>query len=105
MGGGGMAGGRGGRGGGHGGGGMRRGQSGGGQGGAGGAYRMSGGARFGLLPISHPIMAADADFNRGVSRLEWDQAAASRFALLDTAHNGRLTLQGLVALRRRPPGG
>jgi hypothetical protein len=95
------------------GGGGRRGGGGAGRGGGGagagagapGAYRMSGAARFGLLPISHPIMAADADFNRGVSRAEYDQAAASRFSQLDMAHNGRLTLDALTALRRRPPGG
>ena len=91
------------------GGGMGGGFGGGGSRGRGGppggmAYRMSGAARFGLLPIAHPIMEADADFNRGVSRLEWDQAAATRFGMLDTAHNGRLTLQGLAAMRRGPPG-
>ena len=71
----------------------------------GGAYMMGGAARFGLLPISHPIMTADADFNRGVSRAEFDQAAATRFPQLDTAHNGRLTLEALIELRRHPPGG
>lgn len=70
----------------------------------GGGYVMGGAARFGLLPISHPIMTADADFNRGISPAEYDQAAATRFNQLDTAHNGRLTLEGLIALRRRPPG-
>ena len=60
---------------------------------------MSGAARFGLLPIAHPIMDADTDFNRGVSRQEFTQAAGRRFAMLDTAHNGRLTLQQLIEAR------
>ncbi|MEA3050499.1 MAG: hypothetical protein QOG84_2335 [Sphingomonadales bacterium] len=91
-------GGRGGMGG-HGGGGMR-----GGPGGGGGeamAYHPSGAARFGLLPIPHPIMAADEDLNRGISVAEWDHAAASRFNMLDEVHDGRLTLAELSARRMR----
>jgi len=67
---------------------------------------MSGAARFGLLPIPHPIMDADADFNRGVTRAEFARAAARRFALLDEARDGRLALAGLLAqrLRGRAPG-
>lgn len=60
---------------------------------------MSGAARFGLLPIAHPVMDADLNFNRGVSLQEFTQAAARRFAMLDTAHIGRLTLDQLVQLR------
>lgn len=72
----------------------------------GGGMNMAGGlpggaARFGLLAIPHPIMSADSDFNRGVSRAEFDRAAATRFNLLDEAHIGRLTLAGLVARRQR----
>lgn len=92
--GGGMGGGRGGRRGG------ARGES---RGGAGMGARMammSGAARFGLLPISHPIMEADADFNRGVTLAEYGQAAARRFALLDRAHSGRLVLADLVQSMR-----
>jgi hypothetical protein len=102
----GRGGGMGGHGGGMGGhGGMRGGggMGGGGMGGSGGGlgYHPGGAARFGLLPIPHPIMAADEDLNRGISIAEWDHAAASRFNLLDEAHNGRLTLAGLTALRMR----
>jgi hypothetical protein len=97
--------GRGGGMGGHGGmggrGGMGGHQGGGGGGGAAGAYYPSGAARFGLLPIPHPIMAADEDLNRGVSIAEWDHAAASRFNMLDEAHDGRLTLAELNARRLR----
>ena len=56
-------------------------------------------ARFGLVPIQHPIMAADDDFNRGVSAAEFDHAARSRFNLLDEHHVGRLTLDQLEARR------
>jgi Ca2+-binding EF-hand superfamily protein len=82
------------------GGGGRR--SGGRQGGSDMAVRMalmSGAARFGLLPIAHPIMDADINFNRGVSREEFTQAAARRFEMLDTAHTGRLTLPQLIEAR------
>jgi hypothetical protein len=89
-----------GRGGGMGGrGGMGRGGGGGGGGGMG--YVPMGAARFGLLPIPHPIMSADEDLNRGVSVAEWDHAAATRFNMLDEAHNGRLTLAALTARRMR----
>jgi hypothetical protein len=56
-------------------------------------------ARFGLIPIRHPIMAADDDLNRGVSVAEFDHAATSRFNLLDEHHVGRLTLEQLEARR------
>jgi hypothetical protein len=85
------------------GGGMGRpgGGRGGGMGGGGMGYYPSGAARFGLLPIPHPIMSADEDLNRGISVAEWDHAAASRFNLLDEAHDGRLTLPELQARRMR----
>jgi Ca2+-binding EF-hand superfamily protein len=98
----GRGGGMGGHGGGMGGRGGGMGGRGGGMGGGGGmGYYPGGAARFGLLPIPHPIMAADEDLNRGVSIAEWDHAAASRFNLLDEAHNGRLTLDELQAHRMR----
>ena len=62
---------------------------------------MSGAARFGLLPIAHPVMDADINFNRGVTREEFSQAAARRFAMLNTQNNGRLTLEQLVAQRQQ----
>jgi hypothetical protein len=66
--------------------------------------RFAGAARFSLLPIPHPIMAADEDFNRGVSRTEYERAAASRFATLNGGGDGRLTLEELAALRPQRPG-
>lgn len=61
---------------------------------------MAGAARFGLLPISHPIMDADVDFNRGVTRNEFDAAAGRRFNQLNVRGSRRLILEELVALRR-----
>lgn len=57
-------------------------------------------ARFGLLPLSHPIMAADTDFNGGVSRGEFESAALRRFGDLDTAGDGELSLTDLRERRR-----
>jgi Ca2+-binding EF-hand superfamily protein len=62
---------------------------------------LQGAARYGLLQIPEPVAAADADFNRGVSVQEFRQAAFARFALLDAAHTGKLTLTELQALRQQ----
>ena len=56
--------------------------------------------RYGLLQIPEPVMAADMNFNRGVSTEEFRQAAISRFQLLDHSHSGRLTLGQLQGVRR-----
>lgn len=58
-----------------------------------------GAGRFGLLNIPEPVAAADTNFNRGVSEDEFDRAATERFRLLDTDHDGRLTLAQLAAQR------
>lgn len=76
-----------------GGGGARR------RGGGGNWAMMAGAARFGLLPITHPLMEADADFNRGVTRAEFDAAAGRRFNQLNVSGSGRVTLDDLRALR------
>lgn len=54
---------------------------------------------FGLLQIPEPITSADTDFNRGVSALEFKNAAVQRFALLDIDHTGRLTLSELQRIQ------
>jgi Ca2+-binding EF-hand superfamily protein len=109
-GGGGGGGGGGHRGGGGGGGGHRGGDEGGeGGGGGGGGFTASGpsgpegAGRFALLNIPEPVAAADTNFNRGVSPEEFRQAALSRFVLLDTNHDGRLTLAELEAMRPSGP--
>jgi hypothetical protein len=63
---------------------------------------LQGAARYSLLNIPEPVAAADTDFNRGVSLEEFRQAALARFALLDTAHQGRLTLAQLEAIPHAP---
>lgn len=60
---------------------------------------LQGAARYGLLNIPEPVAAADTDFNRAVSLEEFRQAAIARFQLLDTTHQGRLTLAQLEAMR------
>ena len=57
-----------------------------------------GAARYALINMPEPVAAADADFNRVVTLEEFRQAAAERFAILDTKHQGRLDLEGLRAL-------
>jgi Ca2+-binding EF-hand superfamily protein len=64
---------------------------------------LQGAARYGLLDMPEPVAAADADFDRAITRDEFSRAAASRFQLLDTAHQGRLTLAQLEALRPELP--
>lgn len=80
---------------------------GGGRGSMGAMVPMSGAARFGIVPIAHPIMDADINFNRGVSREEFVQAAGRRFAMLNTQNTGRLTLPQIMEARaqRMGPGG
>jgi hypothetical protein len=83
---------------------------GGGSGGAGGGasstprprpYAPQGGAgRFSYLDIPEPVMAADTNFNRGVSRDEFAREAIGRFRLLDADKNGVLTLDELPSIGR-----
>jgi Ca2+-binding EF-hand superfamily protein len=106
---GGGGGGRGGGGGGHrGGGGHGGGQGGGdghrgGVGGGGGPEGYQGASRFGLLDLPEPVIAADTDFNRGVSKEEFRKAAHQRFTALDLDHRGRLTLAVLETVTPPPP--
>jgi len=59
---------------------------------------LQGAARYSLLNMPEPVAAADADFDRAVTLAEFRQAALQRFQLLDTNHQGRLTLAGLETL-------
>ena len=59
----------------------------------------SGGAMFELLGIPHPVVAADADINRSVTRAEFATAADRRFRLLDKDADGVLTLVELPETR------
>lgn len=60
---------------------------------------LQGAARYGLLNIPEPVAAADADFNRAISLQEFRQTAVERFQLLDSAHQGRISLEQLEAMR------
>lgn len=92
----------------HGGGGGRRG--GGQESGAGGGQTgqfeegLEGAGRFSFLNIPEPVISADTDMNRGVSRAEFLAAAGRRFLLLDTRHDGRITRDELPALPQRHSG-
>jgi hypothetical protein len=72
------------------------------------ARGVDGAGRYSFLNIPHPVMAADFDLNRGVTRDEFVQAAAQRFALLDKDRDGRVALAELPPLpqprARRPRG-
>lgn len=66
---------------------------------------LQGAARYGLLNLPQPVMSADADFNRAVTQVEFRQAAAARFKLLDGNGQGRITLAELEErLPTRPKG-
>jgi hypothetical protein len=60
---------------------------------------LQGAARYGLLNIPEPVAAADTNFDRGISREEFRQAALYRFGLLDPKRSGKLTLVELQTLR------
>lgn len=83
----------------------------GGGGGRGGAMggMMEGAAPYSLLAEPQPVMGADADFNRRISKDEALKAAKARFALLDAGKGGVLRLADLPRTpsqgRERPEGG
>jgi Ca2+-binding EF-hand superfamily protein len=62
------------------------------------ASGLQGGARYGLLNMPEPVAAADSDFDRAITRAEFEQAALERFQMLDRDHRGALTLAGLEAM-------
>lgn len=110
-GGGGRRGGGGGGGGGRGGGRMGGGGGGGGDGQSGGGDAQPrysdvkrGAARFSFFDYPEPITVADTNFNRGVDPREFRDAAAERFAMLDTNHDGKITRGELPKLNAAPAG-
>ena len=61
-----------------------------------------GAGRYAFTNVPEPVAAADADYNRGITRIEFEQAAAARFAALD---GGRpLTLARLPRTPSQPSG-
>jgi hypothetical protein len=65
---------------------------------------LEGAGRFAYLNIPEPVISADSDLNRGVSRAEFAHAAGQRFLLLDANHDGRLTRAELPPLPQRRKG-
>lgn len=59
---------------------------------------VQGAGRYSFLNIPQPVIAADTDMNRGVSRDEFAQAAGERLALLDSNRDGRLARAELPPL-------
>jgi hypothetical protein len=59
-----------------------------------------GAARYSLVNEPEPLLSADADVDGKVTLNEWIRATQRRFATLDKAHAGKLTLEGL---RPQPP--
>jgi hypothetical protein len=82
----------------------------GGGGGRGGGRDPMGGMLQGATPYSllaepQPVMGADGDFDRRITRDEAVRAAKSRFALLDTDGDGRLRLADLPRTPAQARGG
>ena len=101
--------GRGGGGGGMGGGGGRRGGGGGSSEGSSSAPQATepvrqGAGRYAYLDIPEPVVAADANMNRGIDPNEFAIAAAARFKLLDRDGDGVLTWAELPHVHARPGG-
>ena len=73
---------------------------------AGGEFELGleGAGRFSFLNIPEPVISADVDLNRGVSRQEFIDAAGQRFAMLDTNHHGRIARAELPPLPQRHTG-
>lgn len=94
----------------HGGGGRGGGRRGGGGENAGGGPAgqfeegLEGAGRFSFFNIPEPVISADTDFNRGVSRKEFLDAAGKRFLMLDARHDGRVTRDELPPLPQRHSG-
>lgn len=62
-----------------------------------------GAARFGYFDLPQPVISADANMNRGVSREEFARAAEQRFAALDRNGDGRLERGELPRISSSPP--
>jgi hypothetical protein len=87
------------------------GESGGQSGGASGARNggqfepgLEGAGRFSFFNIPEPVISADVDLNRGVSRQEFLDAAGQRFLMLDVGHHGRIARAELPPLPQRHAG-
>lgn len=80
----------------------------GGEGPAPSARGLDGASSFGLLDEPQPVRGADQNYDGKITVDEQARAAARRFALLDAAQAGRLTLPPLqvrLEARQAPPSG
>ncbi len=57
-----------------------------------------GAGRFGFLDMPEPVVSADANFDRGISKQEFSNAATKRFRSLDANGDGVLTRDELPKL-------
>jgi len=55
-----------------------------------------GAGRYAQLNIPEPVASADEDFNRGISKAEFEDTARQRFSQLDTRHAGVLTITAMA---------
>ena len=72
------------------------------------ARGLDGASSFGLLDEPQPVRGADQNYDGRITAEEQARAAARRFALLDEAEAGRLTLPPLLErleTRQAPPAG
>lgn len=58
-----------------------------------------GAGRFGYLDMPEPVISADANMDRGVTRAEFESASARRLTMLDTNGDGVLTRDELPDLK------
>ncbi|MDB5417541.1 MAG: EF-hand domain protein [Phenylobacterium sp.] len=62
-----------------------------------------GAARYSLINEPEPVTGADENLDSRVSLEEWRRATLRRFAVLDKAKTGRLTLDALKGKAPPPP--
>jgi hypothetical protein len=72
--------------------------------GGGAAVQLQGAARFGLLNDPQPIMSADFDLSRRVTRAEYERKAGELFVELDRNGDGAIGFEELPPPRGRPNG-
>lgn len=61
-----------------------------------------GAGRYGYLGMPEPVVYADINFDRAISRQEFEQTADRRFAMLDTNGDGNIAREELPKLGRAP---